>query len=181
MTANTTDAEHRMARSTKQPVAPRPSLLARFLHGSAGIRPMARLSKGFHVAVFRLSRGKVMGRWFGAPVLVIDTTGRRSGRRRRTPVTFSEVDGAWIVLAINAGSDTTPSWWLNLRDAHEATILLRGQRIPVSAREAHDQERERLWRAYAAQMPVIEEFRAYTDRTIPVVVLERLADERGAA
>jgi F420H(2)-dependent quinone reductase len=173
-------SENGMATSTTQPGAPPSGLLARFLHASAGIRPMARLSKAFHVALFRLSRGKVMGTWFGAPVLVIEATGRRSGRRRRTPVTFCEVGGAWIVVAINAGSDTTPSWWLNLRDARKATILLRAQRIPVSAREAHDQERERLWRAYAAQTPVIEEFRAYTDRTIPVVVLEPLADEHWA-
>jgi F420H(2)-dependent quinone reductase len=168
-----------MARSTKQHGAPRPGGLARFLHAGAGIRPMARLSKSFHVAVFRASRGVVMGKWFGAPVLIIETTGRRSGRRRRIPVTFCEVDGAWIVVAINAGSDPTPSWWLNLRDARQGTILLRGRRIPVSAREAHDEERERLWGAYAAQTPVIEEFRAYTDRTIPVVVLELLAQTSG--
>jgi deazaflavin-dependent oxidoreductase (nitroreductase family) len=178
--AKATATENGMARSTIQAGTPSRSFLARFLHASAGLRPMARLSKAFHVALFRLSRGKVMGKWFGAPVLVIEATGRRSGRRRRTPVTFCEVGGAWIVVAINAGSDTTPAWWVNLRGAREATILLRGQRVPVSAREAHDQERERLWRAYAAQTPVIEEFRAYTDRTIPVVVLERLADEHGA-
>jgi deazaflavin-dependent oxidoreductase (nitroreductase family) len=169
-----------MAESTKQHGAPRPSMLGRFLHAAGGIRPIARMSKGFHVGVFRLSRGKVMGRWFGAPVLIIETTGRRSGRRRRTPVTFCQVEGDWIVVAINAGSNRTPSWWLNLRDAPKATILLRGQRIPISAREVHDEERERLWRAYAAQTPIIEEFRAYTDRMIPVVMLERLANERGA-
>lgn len=167
-----------MTRSTEQHVAPRPGMLARSLHAAAGIRPMARLSKSFHVAMFRLSRGVVMGRWFGAPVLIIETTGRRSGRRRRTPVTFCEADGSWIVVAINAGSKRIPSWWLNLRDAGEATILLRGRRITVRAREARDQDRERLWRAYAAQTPIIEEFRAYTDRTIPVVVLEQHANQR---
>jgi F420H(2)-dependent quinone reductase len=166
-----------MARSTAQHGAPRPGRLARFLHAAARIRPTARLSKRLHVAAFRASRGAVMGRWFGAPVLIIETTGRRSGRRRRTPVTFCEVNGAWIVVAINAGSDRTPSWWLNLRDASQAAILLPGRRIPVGAREAGDGERERLWRAYAAQTPIIEEFCAYTDRTIPVVVLERLANE----
>jgi deazaflavin-dependent oxidoreductase (nitroreductase family) len=113
-----------------------------------------------------------MGRWFGTPVLVIETRGRRTGRRRRTPVTFHYAGGSWIVVAINAGSDRTPSWWLNLQAAPEAVILLGGRRISIRAREAVGAERDRLWRLYAARTPVIDEFRAYTERRIPVVVLE---------
>jgi deazaflavin-dependent oxidoreductase (nitroreductase family) len=115
-----------------------------------------------------------MGRWFGAPVLVIETVGRRSGRRRRVPVTYFRTGDAWVVVAINGGADHAPAWWLNLVACSEATILLQGRRVPVIAREAEATERERLWRLYAAQTPAIEEFRTFTDRVIPVVVLEPL-------
>jgi F420H(2)-dependent quinone reductase len=169
MKRTTTNEKHRERRE-------RPRTLAWFLHWAAGVRSVARVSKGLHVTVFRLSRGFVMGRWFGAPVLVIETAGRRSGRARRTPVTFCPFDGRWIVLAINGGSDWTPSWWLNVRDAPESRILVRGRWIAVRAREAQGAERECLWQRYAAQTPIIDEFRNYTARTIPVVVLEPLGE-----
>ena len=125
-----------------------------------------------HVAVFRLTRGRLMKRWFGSPVLVIETLGRRTGRRRRTTVTYCPAEGGYVVAPINAGSDRTPAWWLNLREARNATILVGGRRLDVRAREAAGDERERLWEAYARQAPILRDFRDFTDRDVPVVVLE---------
>lgn len=118
-----------------------------------------------------------MRSWFGAPVLVLETVGRRTGRRRRTPVTYCSIGDAWGVVAINAGAERTPAWWLNLRDEPEAAILIRGRRIPVVARELEGEERHRLWRLYAQQTPVLDQFRTFTNRMIPVVLLEPRSEE----
>lgn len=114
-----------------------------------------------------------MGKWFGSPVLVLETVGRRTGKRRRTPVTYSPIGDGYVVVAINAGSRRVPAWWLNLRAAGKGTAWIRGERFDVRAREAHGEEAERLWQSYVEQAPVLEDFRDYAAREIPVVVLER--------
>jgi deazaflavin-dependent oxidoreductase (nitroreductase family) len=113
-----------------------------------------------------------MGRWFGSPVLILEVVGRRSGKRRRTPMTYCLLEGTYVVVAINGGSSRVPAWWLNLRTSGEGTIAVRGARHQVAARESAGPERERLWRAYAKQAPALEDFRSFAGREIPVVVLE---------
>ena len=119
-----------------------------------------------------------MGRWFGSPVLVLETVGRKTGTRRRATMTYCSVDGGWVVTPINAGSARTPAWWLNLEAAGQGTVAIRGARVRVEAREPLGSERDRLWTRYVAQTPVLEEFRSYAGREIPVVVLEPLEEPR---
>lgn len=161
-----------MADTANDPAAER-TVLGRALHASTRFPRSARLSKAVHVGIYRLTRGRIMGRWFGSPVLVLETVGRRSAKRRRATMTYCPVDAGWVVVAINAGSSRTPAWWLNLSSAGEGTVTVRGERVRVRARKTHGAERERLWSRYVAQAPVLEEFRAYAGREIPVVVLER--------
>ncbi len=149
------------------------TVLGRALHASTRFPRLARLSKAVHVGIYRLTRGRIMGRWFGSPVLVLETVGRRTSKRRRATMTYCPVDADWVVVPINAGSPRTPGWWLNLSSAGEATVFVRGERVTVRARETHGAERQRLWSRYVGQAPVLEEFRAYASRDIPVVVLER--------
>ena len=147
-------------------------MLGRVLHAVTRFPRLQRVAKAGHAGVYRLTRGRLMGRWFGSPVLVLETVGRKTGRRRRTPMTYCSVDGAWIVTPINAGSTRTPAWWLNLSAAGRGTVILRGRRIPVTPRAAEGDERERLWGRYVAEAPVLEQFRGYAQRDVPVVVLE---------
>lgn len=152
--------------------APAHSLAGWLLHTAARHRLLARLGKAGHVAVLHHTRGRLLSRWFGSPVLVLETVGRKSGKRRRTTMTYCHIDGNYIVVAINAGALCTPAWWLNLRASGQGTILVGGRHRHVAAREAEGAERQRLWSAYAKQTPLIEEFREYADRDIPVVVLK---------
>lgn len=112
-----------------------------------------------------------MGRWFGSPILVLETVGRKSNKRRRTTMTFCRVDEGYAVIPINAGSEMTPAWWLNLQATGTAMLTVRGKRVSVGAHELTGEDAERVWRRYAQQAPLIEEFRAYAQRRIPVVLL----------
>ena len=147
-------------------------LLARALHASAGRRRMARLSGEAHARVFGAARGRLLGRWFGAPVLVIETTGRHSGLPRRTPIVYAQDGDRFVVTPANAGVDRMPAWWLNLRAAETATALVGGRRVAVRAVEAEGAERERLWRLLLDMSPAIAHYQDFTERRFPVVVLE---------
>ena len=107
------------------------------------------------------------------PVLVLITTGRRSGRERATPLAFLQEGERFAVLAANAGSHGTPAWWLNLQATPEAVVEVRGERYSVRARRAPPAEEARLWARFAEVNPAFDEYRALTARSIPVVLLER--------
>jgi deazaflavin-dependent oxidoreductase (nitroreductase family) len=117
----------------------------------------------------------LLGRWFGAEVLVIETTGRHSGLPRRTPIVYARDGSRWVVTPANAGVDPMPAWWLNLRATGTATIVVGGRRLAVRAAEAEGTERERLWQVLLAMSPAIAHYQDFTDRRFPVVVLEPIA------
>jgi F420H(2)-dependent quinone reductase len=146
-------------------------ILARGLNLGAR-SPMAGLMTRLHARSYRGSRGRIMSRWFGNPVLVIETMGRRSGKRRATAITYLPFDGRWVVMPINGGSDRVPAWWLNLEAAGEGVVLEKGSRTTVRPRVAKGEERKHLWRAYVDQAPPMEDYQSFTEREVPVVVLE---------
>jgi F420H(2)-dependent quinone reductase len=113
-----------------------------------------------------------MSRWFGAPVLVLQTVGRRTGRRRASPVIYLCDGERYVVLAANAGTDTVPAWWLNLRETGEAQIVVGGRCARVRARQLEAQEGERLWDAFVAMHPPAAEYVHFTSRQLPLVALE---------
>jgi F420H(2)-dependent quinone reductase len=115
---------------------------------------------------------RLLGRWFGNPVMVIETRGRRSGKRRATAIAYVPHPEGWVVMPINAGSDRTPSWWLNLAAGGSAEVVVDGRRQAVRPRVTAGEERERLWRAYVRQAPAMLEYARVTQRVVPVVVLE---------
>ena len=76
-----------------------------------------------------------MPRWYaGAPVMVLETVGRRSGHKRATPILYLRDGDTFVVLAANAGADRTPAWWLNLREAGSGEVIVGRRRIRVTPR-----------------------------------------------
>lgn len=124
--------------------------------------------------VYRWSGGRLMGRVNRAPVLLLTTTGRRSGQKRTAPVVYLEDDGRFSVIDTNAGNAKLPAWSLNLRANPEAEIELGRKRIPVRARPAAGEERAALWRKHNEQYGGFDEYRADLpdDRPITVYVLD---------
>jgi len=134
--------------------------------------PLASLWTRAHAALYRRTGGRVLGRWFGGPVLVLEVVGRKSGRVRRTPLVRVEDGENLVVIPANAGSDKMPAWWLNLRDAGEGWAIRGRRRDRVRPRVTEGAERERLLRLFVSVYPAMEDYAAFTNRDWPVVVLE---------
>lgn len=128
-----------------------------------------------HPKVYRWSGGRVGGSMIGLPVLLLTTTGRKSGQLRTKALTYLPQGDDFVVIASNLGDDRHPLWWLNLAADPNAQVQIAGARYPVQAREAEGDEREQLWRTVTSKTPAYDEYQAQTSRRIPVVVLERKA------
>lgn len=139
----------------------------------ASTGPVGRFGSFLHSLLYKASGGRLGGRWFGAPVMALETVGRKTGRRRSTAVLCLRDGDAFVVVPSNAGMSRVPAWWLNLQAAGEGVAVVRGERIRVRPRVAEGSERERLWGAFVRMYPQAEEYTRFTDRAFPVVVLER--------
>ncbi|HEX2096378.1 MAG TPA: nitroreductase family deazaflavin-dependent oxidoreductase [Solirubrobacterales bacterium] len=138
------------------------------LMGAAGLRVTGKLN----VPLYRLSGGRVGGRIADAPVLLLTTTGRKSGEPRTVPVVYLR-DGERIsVIGSNAGHGRTPAWSLNLRANPDAEIEIGRRRRKVRARVAEGEERAELWRKHNEQYSGFDEYEARTNRDIALFVLE---------
>jgi deazaflavin-dependent oxidoreductase (nitroreductase family) len=134
-----------------------------------------RILGGMHVRVYRLTGGKVGGKLGKAPVLLLTTTGRKSGQRRTTPLLYTREGRGYVVIASKGGAPQNPLWYLNLQASPRAEVTVGRETQQVQARDAQGEERERLWRAMADQYSGYDKYQQKTDRQIPVVVLEPVA------
>jgi deazaflavin-dependent oxidoreductase (nitroreductase family) len=126
-----------------------------------------------HSRVYRLSGGKVGGRIGKAPVLLLTTTGRKSGRLRTSPLLYTHAgDDAYMVIASKGGAHNHPLWYLNLKANPLAQVTVGRKTQQVRARDSEGEERGRLWRALADLYPGYDKYAQKTSRRIPVVVLE---------
>jgi deazaflavin-dependent oxidoreductase (nitroreductase family) len=125
------------------------------------------------VWVYRRSGGKIGGTMFGAPLLLLTTVGRKSGRSWTVPVMYQADGDRWVVVASNGGKARHPAWWLNLRSRPEASVQIGREAYPVTAVEAVGEERELLWRRMADMYKGYDAYTRKTTRKIPVVLLHR--------
>jgi deazaflavin-dependent oxidoreductase (nitroreductase family) len=127
-----------------------------------------------HVDRYRETDGEEGHDWRGTQTLLLTTMGRRSGEPRTAPLIYaSHGDDAYTVVASKGGSPEPPAWYLNLSEAPEVEVQVRGDRFRARARTASAEEKPEMWRRMAAEWPAYDEYQSKTDREIPVVVLER--------
>lgn len=121
---------------------------------------------------FRTNGGAVGGQFEGAPILLLTTTGRRSGASRTSPIMYLD-DGAgrWLVFASKAGMPTHPDWFLNLQANPEVKVEIGERTVAASAVVLEGAERDRWFAEQARRYPGFAEYQAKTDRVIPVVAL----------
>ena len=127
----------------------------------------------FHQLVFDASKGKVIGKASGMPVLKLTTVGRKSGQPRSTMLTSPLIEGDNVMLvASNGGDDRHPMWYSNLIVNPDVEIVMNGSSRTMRARVAEGDERTRLWEALASKHVNYAGYQRKTSRQIPVVVLE---------
>ena len=130
-----------------------------------------RAATKLHSFVYRATNGRIGGSIVGSPVLLLTTTGRKSGRERTVPLLYLKDGEDLVVVGSNGGTATPPAWWLNLMVNPEAAVELGGSKARVRAEEAGSEEKERLWPKLVKMYGGYEDYRRRTNREIPVVVL----------
>ena len=124
-----------------------------------------------HVFLYKASGGRLGGRFKGAPVLLLTTTGRKSGKQRTTPVLFGQDAGRYVIVASVGGAPKHPAWYLNLRDRPDATIRVGSRTLAVHAETVPPEERARLWTLMTQLYRGYDDYQAKTSREIPLVLL----------
>lgn len=143
---------------------------ARFSN-SLGVRGLRWTGK-LNVPVYRLSGGRIGGKVGKAPVLLLTTTGRKSGQPRTTPIVYLADGSNVILIDTNAGNERLPAWSLNLQANSEAEVEVGRERRPVRARRAAGEERAELWRAHNVQYAGFDDYDEKLQREPSVWVLE---------
>ena len=121
---------------------------------------------------FRANGGKLGGNFEGAPMLLLHSTGAKSGKERVNPMMYQAVGDDYAVFASKAGAPTNPDWFHNLVAHPDATVEIGTETKSVRARVAAGDERTRIWETQKERYPGFAEYERNTDREIPVVVLE---------
>ncbi len=123
---------------------------------------------------FRSNGGKVGGSFEGAPLLLLHTTGARSGRERINPMMYRDLGGSLAVFASNAGADTNPDWYHNLIANPEVRAEIGTETLGFRARVAAGEEREPIWSRQKHDSPGFADYESRTNREIPVIILDPL-------
>jgi F420H(2)-dependent quinone reductase len=127
-----------------------------------------------HVLLYRASGGRIGGRIWGLGVLLLTTTGRKTGKKRTVALCYLADGDRFVVVASNGGTARYPAWWLNLSHTPRATIEVGRTRSTVTTRDASPEERARLWAELTAIAPGYLKYEARTTRPIRLVILEPL-------
>ena len=126
-----------------------------------------------HLKLYLWSSGRIGHTLRGLPVLLLTTKGKKTGLLRTKALMYLSYGDHFVVIASNLGKDNHPDWWLNLLADPTATVQIKDSRFTVHAREAEEDEREKIFKALAEKTPDYEQYRSWTSRRIPLVILER--------
>jgi len=136
-------------------------------------RLTVRALSGLHIGLYRATRGRLGRRLARHEMLLLTTTGRRSGQPHTVPLLYLRIKGELAVVASYGGHPTHPDWYRNLLTHPHAEVQVDGERFPVISRTAEPAERRRLWALAVAEYPGYAGYQDKTDRLIPVVLLRR--------
>jgi len=132
-----------------------------------------KVSTGIHRAVFKASKGRLLGTIVGLPVVELVTTGRRSGKERSTMLTAPIAEDDRLVLVASfGGDDRHPAWYLNLNANPQVRATTADATRTMIARTATDEERAQLWPQITARHQGYARYQQRTERPIPVVILQ---------
>jgi deazaflavin-dependent oxidoreductase (nitroreductase family) len=155
----------------KPPVAER-RLLEAWHQVPPGVRDrIMRAGNAANARLYTVTGGRIGGRIGKVPVLLLTTTGRRSGTPRTTPLFYLADGASAVVVASNGGDDRPPAWFLNLTANSEVSVQRNGETTRMRARVAGADEKARLWPGLVGLYRQYDSYQARTERDLPVVVL----------
>ena len=141
-------------------------------HAASRVARSARVRLNHaHGWLYALGRGRIAGSMGGRPVLLLTTTGRHTGRPRRTPVQYERIDGDLLIVAAGGGAPRPPAWWHNLEATAEVTVQIRGERQQALALTLTPEERAAVWPKLCARNRHLEPLQQRAGREFPVVHL----------
>ena len=130
-----------------------------------------KLGSGAHAGVYRATGGKLFGRMGKSPILLLNTVGRKSGKKRTSPLLYVMDGEDFVIIASKGGAPSHPAWYLNLKGNPEATVEIGDREVRVRAREADSEEKARLWQKMVEMYPTYDDYQKKTEREIPLLVL----------
>jgi deazaflavin-dependent oxidoreductase (nitroreductase family) len=126
-----------------------------------------------HVDRYRATDGEEGHDWReGTSILLLTTTGRKSGEKRTTPLIYGRAGDSYLIVASKGGAPEPPAWYLNLQEDPDAEIQVKADVMRVRTRDAAPDEKPEMWKTMTAEWPHYDEYQEKTNREIPVVVLE---------
>ena len=137
---------------------------------------MLKVGMSVSVFLYRLTGGGIGGKMQSMPVLLLTTTGRKSGKKRTVPLGFLRDGSAYVIIASFGGQPRNPAWFFNLQSHPEATIEVKKRQMQVKAETANPEKRSELWTRLVEVAPGYAKYEKRTTREIPIVILHP-ADE----
>lgn len=139
--------------------------------GRSSFFKIFRFFMTIYVFLYRLTGGKFGSQVQGLPVLLLTTIGRRTGKRRVTPLGYVEHDGSYVITATNAGFDTHPAWFHNLKSHPQVALQIGDKQLTAMAELPDPTLRRRLWARFVERAPGYGAYERRTAREIPIVLL----------
>jgi F420H(2)-dependent quinone reductase len=139
-----------------------------------------KLGSGAHAGVYRATGGKLFGRMGKSPILLLNTVGRKSGKKRTSPLLYVMDGEDFVIIASKGGASAHPAWYLNLMANPEATVEIGDREVQVEADEADPEDKTRLWQKMVEMYPAYDAYQEKTEREIPLLVL-RPVEREGAS
>src|ERR671921_2458163 len=146
---------------------------------SVPARLALKLGSVAHAGLYRATGGKLFGRMGKSPILLLNTVGRKSGKKRTSPLLYIMDGESFVVIASKGGAATHPAWYLNLRANPEATVEIGDREVQVRAEVADPEDKARLWQKMVEMYPTYDDYQRKTEREIPLLVLRPV--EEGAS
>jgi F420H(2)-dependent quinone reductase len=138
---------------------------------SGPARLALKLGSSAHAGVYRATGGKLFGRMGKSPILLLNTVGRKSGRKRTSPLLYVMDGEDFVIIASKGGAPTHPAWYLNLRANPEATVEVGDREVRVRAERTAPEEKARLWQKMVEMYPTYDDYQRKTEREIPLLIL----------
>jgi deazaflavin-dependent oxidoreductase (nitroreductase family) len=133
------------------------------------MRSVTRTFSTLHTLAYRATGGRAQNRKY--PTMLLTVAGRKTGKPRTVPVIYIKDGDRFVIAAAYSGSDTDPTWWLNLQANPSAEVRVMGSSVRVEAAKASSEERPELWRRLVQMYPYFTDYQRRTTREIPVIVL----------